>query len=207
MTVTDCSVLSTVAFPAAMFFLMRHVHDRIKPYLRYGFWKGCHMSESLPRAGCPFCHPAIREAVFFKSGGFMAIYNIAPVLPGHVLVVPEAHKTSLMELKEEEILAFFMTARQATLIVLNAFHTDAFDWSVQEKPEAGQSIEHLHLHIVPRRRKDLPEAGDWYPAVHKNDGEVIDSMKRRKLASDDMKIIIGKLRQVAHAAGRETNFT
>jgi bis(5'-adenosyl)-triphosphatase len=129
----------------------------------------------------------------------MALYNIAPVLPGHVLVIPRAHHTSLLSLTETEMTAFFEVSRMVLKIVLKAFGTDAFDWSIQEKPEAGQTLEHLHLHIVPRKRNDLPEAGDWYPLVHQNDDDIIDSRSRPRLHVKDLHTIVEKLKETARS--------
>jgi bis(5'-adenosyl)-triphosphatase len=151
--------------------------------------------------GCPFCNEAIRSSVFFETKDYLALFNIAPVLPGHSLIIPRLHYTSILQLTEAELAGFFLTARKALHILLQAFNTEAFDWSIQEKPEAGQSIEHLHLHIVPRVKDDLAHPGHWYPLVQKNDMDMIDSQNRPRLTSQEMKIIVEKLREVAR--GRE----
>lgn len=146
---------------------------------------------------CPFCQPGIQKYVYYAANGYLALVNIAPVLPGHSLIIPKQHITSLNHLNAKELQLFMGTAQKATHILMKAFNTEAFDWSIQEKPEAGQSIDHLHLHIVPRIKNDLKKPGDWYPLVHKNDGEIIDSMNRRKLPAKELKIIVDKLREVA----------
>ncbi|MBN1157954.1 MAG: HIT domain-containing protein [Bacteroidales bacterium] len=146
---------------------------------------------------CPFCQPGIRRFIYYKNNGYLAVVNIAPVLPGHSLVIPEHHKTTITSLDAKELQLFMQTAQKATFILMKAFGTDAFDWSVQEKPEAGQSIEHLHMHIVPRLKNDLEKPGDWYPLVHKNDIEIIDSMNRPKLGFDELRKIVDKLKEVA----------
>lgn len=146
---------------------------------------------------CPFCNPTINNCVFLESENFKVIYNIAPVLPGHSLVIPVNHFTSFFALKEEQLLEFMQITQEGIKILCNAFNTDAFDLSLQEKPEAGQTIEHLHLHIVPRLKNDLPRPGDWYPLVHKNDENIIENEKRRRLSDEEMKIIVDKLREVA----------
>jgi len=140
----------------------------------------------------------------------MAAFNIAPVLPGHSLVIPRAHHTSILSLTDSEITDFFKTARSALLILMKAFHTEAFDWSLQEKPEAGQTIEHLHLHIVPRAKNDLLHPGHWYPLVQRNDMDLIDSLNRPRLIPEEMKFIVDKLKEVARntldISGKNLNF-
>jgi len=150
---------------------------------------------------CPFCDESVNKSVFFTRGGFMAIYNIAPVLPGHSLVIPKQHFTGILELSDKEMFEFFDTARMALRILMKAFNTDSFDWSVQEKPEAGQTIEHLHLHIVPRLKSDLPQPGDWYPLVHHNDEEIIDSFNRPRIKAEIMAPIIRELKRIAEGIG------
>lgn len=127
----------------------------------------------------------------------MAIYNIAPALPGHSLIIPKMHFTSLMDLNSGELFEFFDTARFALRILMKAFNTDAFDFSIQEKPEAGQTIEHLHLHIVPRMKGDLKHPGDWYPLVHHNDEVIIDSIHRKRLNQQAMDQIVIELKSIA----------
>jgi bis(5'-adenosyl)-triphosphatase len=146
---------------------------------------------------CPFCNPQIRDCVFLESGNFLAVYNVAPVLPGHSMVIPVNHITSFMDLNKEQLIEFVEVTKQSLKILLKAFHTDAFDLSVQEKPEAGQTIEHLHLHIVPRIKYDLPKPGDWYTIIHKSDQMIIDSDNRTRLSDTEVLKIVEMLRKVA----------
>ncbi len=155
------------------------------------------MSVTLQDDSCPFCNPNVQQSVFYAREGFLAICNIAPVLPGHSLVIPIAHHTSIQELDEKSLLTFFQTAQTASKILMKAFDTNAFDWSLQEKPEAGQTIEHLHLHIVPRLKGDLPNPGDWYPLLQQNDEVIIDSLKRPRLDAGAMAAIVKHLRETA----------
>jgi bis(5'-adenosyl)-triphosphatase len=155
------------------------------------------MSLHIPSPGCPFCDPSIGSSVFYETAGFISVFNIAPVLPGHSLVLPKAHHTSLLALSDKEMTAFFKTARTTLLILMKAFHTEAFDWSIQEKEEAGQTIGHLHLHIVPRVKNDLLNPGHWYPLVQRNDVDMIDSLARPRITAEEMSLIVSKLKEVA----------
>lgn len=155
--------------------------------------------EAHSHSECPFCNPGIRQSIFFEEGDYCAIYNIAPVLPGHSLVIPKKHIISLMDFTPEEMARFFSAARKTLRILMTAFNTDAFDWSIQEKPEAGQTIEHLHLHIVPRMKGDLKSPGDWYPLLQDHDSTYMDSMSRNQIHADAMAQITKELKAVAES--------
>ncbi|MBN1791697.1 MAG: HIT domain-containing protein [Bacteroidales bacterium] len=148
-------------------------------------------------SSCPFCDASVKASVFYKKAEFLSIYNIAPVLPGHSLIIPVKHYSGILELNDQELYEFFETARITVRILMKAFHTDSFDWSIQEKPEAGQTIEHLHLHIVPRLKDDLKSPGAWYPLIQQNDADIMDSFNRPRLNSEAMVLIVRELKQVA----------
>jgi bis(5'-adenosyl)-triphosphatase len=160
------------------------------------------MMTTKHKVTCPFCDESVTASAFFTRGDFLALYNIAPVLPGHSLIIPKNHYTGLLELNDKELLDFFITAKMALRILLKAFNTDSFDWSLQEKPEAGQTIEHLHLHIVPRLKGDLKHPGDWYPLLQHNDDVIIDSLSRPRIQPEVMAKIIADLKRVTLDPGQ-----
>jgi bis(5'-adenosyl)-triphosphatase len=140
---------------------------------------------------CPFCSSSVQDQIFHESGKMMAVYNIAPILPGHSLIIPRRHVVSINELNDEEMTEFFSFTRQVTQLLLHVFESEGFDWSLQESEAAGQSIAHLHLHIIPRKTGDLKRPGDWYALLQQNSQELIDSPGRKQLASDEISNIIG----------------
>lgn len=135
---------------------------------------------------CPFCSAEIKDSVFYESAGMLAIYNIAPILPGHSLVIPRRHVESIFDLSAEEFDEFFRFAKEVTLILNKAFESQGFDWSLQESEEAGQTIPHLHLHIIPRKPGDFDQAGDWYPQLEQSRTTVPGSDMRSRLNSDQI---------------------
>ncbi|HOW31503.1 MAG TPA: HIT family protein [Bacteroidales bacterium] len=145
---------------------------------------------------CPFCTAEFTESAFLADNNFVAVYNIAPILPGHSLVVPRRHAESLMDLSANEVSGFFGFAREATRQLLKAFNGDGFDWSLQEKESAGQTVAHLHLHIVIRRKGDLEETGDWYPLVEQSENTLLDSFSRKKLDNEEYRLITNRLRKM-----------
>ncbi len=150
---------------------------------------------------CPFCEITISEAAFARSTNFLAIYNIAPILPGHSLIIPIKHIESLLALPADELNEFTLFSRSVTIILLKVFNAEAFNWSIQDKEEAGQSIAHLHLHIVPRYKNDLPDPGDWYPKIRENTNEILDNPARQRIPSNEMRIIVDELRKESKNRG------
>ena len=134
---------------------------------------------SVAHPHCPFCLPRVRDSAFCGDERFLALYNIAPILPGHSLVIPRAHVASLLELSEVDLGAFVLFARRITRLLKRAFAADDFDWSIQDGISAGQTVPHLHLHIIPRHAGDLPNPGDWYPALMASESAQIDRTRSR----------------------------
>ncbi len=157
---------------------------------------------------CPFCNPDVNQTAFAESKNFLAIYNIAPVLPGHSLIIPKQHLKSIHDLTEEQYTEFFQFAREVTKKLSVFFDTDAFDWIIQENEEAGQSIPHLHLHVILRTKDDLPNAGDWYIALKdRRKDEVVDSENRPRYSIDELKMIAKKLRDAFDQLNKEKSDT
>lgn len=146
---------------------------------------------------CPFCELSIQDSVFARSQNFMAVYNLAPILPGHSLIIPKKHNQSVLELNQDELIEMTLFARNVTTLLLKAFKAEAFNWSVQDREAAGQTLVHLHMHIVLRYHGDMPEPGDWYPKIRHNFNEILDSVSRDKLSQQEMNQIVNRLRKSA----------
>lgn len=125
---------------------------------------------------CPFCSNSVQQSAFARTSGFMAVLNHSPILPGHLLIIPELHIENLYDLTEEQIGAFFIFARNITRFITQFQSVEAYDWSLQEGEAAGQSVTHLHLHIIPRRTNDLEQDEDWYVKLQAS--KIIDDANR-----------------------------
>jgi bis(5'-adenosyl)-triphosphatase len=130
---------------------------------------------------CLFCRNEIAENSFYANEDFVAFYNIAPVLPGHSLVIPRNHYNSLLELPDEKLGEMMIFARKVTRVLTSVFKSTGFDWTIQDGETAGQTVPHLHLHIIPRQANDLPEGEEWYSKIHENEIQILDSQSREKL--------------------------
>jgi bis(5'-adenosyl)-triphosphatase len=144
---------------------------------------------------CLFCQNDIVEKYFFAKGNFVAIYNIAPVLPGHSLIIPLKHFETIDELSDSELGEMMIFARKVTSMLKKVFNCDGFDWTVQDGVSAGQTIPHLHLHIIPRKPNDLAGAGEWYSHIPENEKQLIDSDLRKRLEEEEYMAITLRLRE------------
>jgi bis(5'-adenosyl)-triphosphatase len=159
--------------------------------------------QSIPLITCPFCSPDNQGIAFASSRSFLALYNIAPILPGHTLIIPRMHIKSLRFLSDELISEFFQFSRKVTEILLKYYKADAFDWSLQDNEAAGQTVQHLHLHIIVRHPSDLPEPGDWYPLLESQNKN--ESNKRPDLGKEEYTRIAESLRTAYNEANKASS--
>ncbi|MGB4205219.1 MAG: HIT family protein [Bacteroidales bacterium] len=143
---------------------------------------------------CPFCSPSIEDHVFMETTDMLAVYNISPILPGHSMVIPRRHVESVNDLSDNELDLLFRFARKVTKLLVSFFKAEGFDWSLQESEAAGQSIYHVHLHIIPRKTGDLEQPGDWYSRLQESKKELIDNSLRRKLSKKEISEIVTSLK-------------
>ena len=145
---------------------------------------------------CPFCYPLVLKACFAESNNFRAIYNIAPILPGHSLIAPKNHYQSFLELPDAYLTELILFSKDIAQFLNKTFNTTSFDLTIQDGVPAGQSIPHLHIHIIPRHAGDLSTPGDWYPRLIESTQENIDSDNRPKLNSEELQSIVSHLKEL-----------
>jgi len=86
-----------------------------------------------------------------------AIYDGFPISKGHSLIIPKRVVSSIFDLDDEEYFFLFKLTKDVKLILKNKFNPDAFNFGINDGEKAGQTIQHAHLHIIPRYRGDLPD--------------------------------------------------
>ena len=107
--------------------------------------------------------------------------NLKPLLPGHVLVSPLAVKPALSDLTKDEINDLFLTVTRIQRTLKRLYKAEAFNIAVQDGAAAGQSVPHVHCHVIPRTTGD-PGGDD---KVHEwLEGEEGDVGKHQKEAGE-----------------------
>jgi len=138
---------------------------------------------------CPFCDPQIIEdQQVYENATERVILNIRPAKNlGRCSVVPKRHVSNIREFTEEEAASFLKTVKLVAEKINLEFRPLGFNYGLNEGAVAGQTVEHLHFHIVPRYKNDgIPE----YHLFHR------DPKEKTNLSSDELLPIVEKLRRL-----------
>jgi len=106
---------------------------------------------------CIFCKIVASEdtkTVLYEDGLVIAFLDIAPVNPGHTLVVPKKHFDNILETPDEYITALLSATKKIAPAIRGATGAEGFNLSFNTGEVAGQTVFHTHLHITPRHKDD-----------------------------------------------------
>ena len=107
-------------------------------------------------ASCPFCDLGSR--IVAQNDLAVAVRDLEPVSRGHTLVVPKRHCTSFFELTEDEARACHDLLRNERVALVRECRPDGFNVGVNDGAAAGQSVAHVHVHLIPRYVGDHPDS-------------------------------------------------
>ena len=106
---------------------------------------------------CVFCAIAAGEIPCFKvyeDELVLAYLDINPFSEGHTLVIPKAHTTGLLDTPEETLAVLLARVKKVAAHIKTALGCDGFHILQNNGAAAGQTVGHIHFHIVPRRNGD-----------------------------------------------------
>jgi len=106
------------------------------------------------KKGCPFCNWA--EPVLENPLAY-AIYDKYPVTDGHMLVVSKRHYPDFFESTGEEIEAIFDLVRKIKTYLDARYRPHGYNVGINCGTSAGQTIMHLHIHVIPRYKGDMDD--------------------------------------------------
>lgn len=107
-------------------------------------------------ATCPFC-TLPRSRVLFRNDGAVAIRDAYPVTQGHTLVIPLRHIASFFDATARERDAMLALLDQAKLQLQSEFGPAGYNIGINDGAAAGQTVGHLHIHLIPRYPGDRPD--------------------------------------------------
>lgn len=106
---------------------------------------------------CIFCEIAKKERkslFIYEDDYVMGVLDINPIAPGHTFLIPKKHFQNVLELDEETPFFLWKGIVEVEKMLIKAFNPQGFTLGINQGSSAGQAIDHLHIHIVPRWQND-----------------------------------------------------
>jgi diadenosine tetraphosphate (Ap4A) HIT family hydrolase len=110
--------------------------------------------ERMKDMSCPFCNVAPGDIVL-EDPLCYARWDKHPVTEGHILVIPKRHFASYFDATPEERQSLWNMVEKARKHVDSLHHPDGYNIGINVGETAGQTILHLHIHLIPRRKGDM----------------------------------------------------
>jgi ATP adenylyltransferase len=113
-----------------------------------------------PKVRCILCSigkrsPKVKNLVVYETEGFTIALNLYPYNVGHLMIFPKRHVIDVRTLKKEEVLEIHRLAKMSLDILDELYKPSGYNLGYNIGSFSGASIEHIHLHIVPRYRNEL----------------------------------------------------
>ncbi|HTS48095.1 MAG TPA: HIT family protein [Bryobacteraceae bacterium] len=142
------------------------------------------MSDEAQR--CKFCQVIARDLesyIVFEDDATLAFLDHRPLFPGHTLLVPKLHCETLEDLPAQLIAPFFGNVQMLARAVERGMQAEGSFVAINNR--VSQSVPHLHVHIVPRRKKDGLRGFFWPRQTHPDEAQMRDAQAaiRRAIAS------------------------
>ncbi len=121
-----------------------------------------HFNQIIRRnVDCPFCNPDSERELILESATAYALFDKYPVSRGHALIIPKRHCTNYFQLSFKEQSACWFISNKVKEILIEDFTPDGFNVGINVNEAAGQTVPHVHIHLIPRYFGDVefPEGG------------------------------------------------
>merc|ERR1719285_459195 len=120
---------------------------------------------------CSFAKiPIPKSQIFAHSPLCYAVVNLKPLVPGHVLVLTKRVVERVKDVKPEELSDLWSLAQQISTPLEQHFGADSISFVIQDGPNAGQTVKHVHVHVIPRKKNDFKFNDEIYQQLRR-DGE------------------------------------
>ncbi|TFK41950.1 diadenosine 5',5'''-P1,P4-tetraphosphate asymmetrical hydrolase [Crucibulum laeve] len=117
----------------------------------------------------------VTRQTFYRSSLSYAIVNLKPIVPGHVLVIPTRPVPRLTDLDDTELSSLMRSIRRVGKVLERAYGAEGLTIACQDGKAAGQTVPHVHFHLLPRKFKGDRFAGnndEIYPALDRAEGSL-----------------------------------
>ncbi|KAH9810340.1 diadenosine tetraphosphate hydrolase [Melampsora americana] len=136
----------------------------------------------------------VSDQVFYESEHSFGIVNLKPIVNGHVLIIPKRNSIKrLNQLNEIELIDLFKSVQIVSNKLESIYGCNSLTISIQDGLDAGQSVPHLHVHILPRKPNDFKPNDEIYDHLNKFQANPnvfngqVDNEERKPRSQEEMK--------------------
>lgn len=104
---------------------------------------------------CPFCNPDSERELIVESATAFAMFDKFPVSNGHALIIPKKHCADYFDLTFREQSACMFMLNTVKEILKQKLNPDGFNVGINVSEAAGQTVPHVHIHLIPRFKGDV----------------------------------------------------
>ncbi|KAE9978069.1 hypothetical protein EG328_001689 [Venturia inaequalis] len=125
----------------------------------------------------------VTSQVFHTTPHSFILTNLRPLLPGHTLVCPLRKCQRLSDLTPPEVTDLFLTVQRVQKTLKRLYQATAFNVAVQDGKDAGQTVPHVHVHVIPRQAKDMDSRGGGdklYEMLEGDEGDIAKELVERE---------------------------
>lgn len=125
----------------------------------------------MKKDDCIFCKIAAGEipsATVYEDDDFRAILDLGPAAKGHTLVIPKSHSDNLLSVEPDTAAKALKVISKTANAIKEALGCDGINVVQNNGEAAGQTVMHLHFHIIPRYKNDSVNIG-WQPMKPSNE--------------------------------------
>ena len=113
--------------------------------------------QHVENLSCPFCNPVPERELIVESAMVYSMLDKFPVSSGHALIIPKRHTASYFDLSFKEQSACFFMLNKVKEILQKRFNPDGFNVGINIGETSGQTVPHVHIHLIPRYNGDVEE--------------------------------------------------
>lgn len=114
-------------------------------------------SQSNVASNCPFCSPDMEDDFITEIASVYAVYDKFSVSDGHALVIPKRHVSNYFSLSIKEQQACLFVINRVKQILDREFSPDGYNVGINVDNAAGQTVPHVHIHVIPRYKGDVED--------------------------------------------------
>jgi len=129
---------------------------------------------------CLFCKIVTKNisvAAIYEDALSLAFLDIHPVASGHTLVIPKIHIENILDLPDNQVESFFQVVKKVVALLQERLEPRGFTIGINHGRISGQTIDHLHVHIVPRYEGD--KGGSLHSVVNNPPQESLEAIQAK----------------------------